>query len=149
MKTILALILLLTVQCHAVDLTFGWDAPPENFQVESYNIYEVVFGEDPVKLGNTKTPEFTIKGVVVGEHFYYVTLVNLWGESVAYAEGKTPPVYPGDIPPGKLKFKVINLRASVDMDKWYTVASIPVEEKAGPFTASPLVIEILLYETKP
>jgi len=133
MKTILALILLLTVQCHAVDLTFGWDAPPENFQVESYNIYEVVFGEDPVKLGNTKTPEFTIKGVVVGEHFYYVTLVNLWGESVAYADGKTPPVYPGDIPAGKLKFKTVNLQASVNMDKWCVVASIPVEEKTRAF----------------
>ena len=133
MKTILLLLLFVTAQCRAVDLTFEWDAPPENFQVESYNIYEVVFGEDPVKLGNTKTPEFTIKGVVVGEHFYYVTLVNLWGESFPYAAGKTPPVFPPDMPPGKLKFKAINLQASTDLKKWDTFVSIPVEEKDRAF----------------
>lgn len=132
MKTILAFILL-TIQCRAVDLSFEWDAAPADFQVESYNVYEVTGVTEVVKLGNTTTPEFTINNVTPGEHSYYVTLVNLWGESVAYAEGKTPPVYPGDTPPGKLKFKVINLQASVDMDKWYVVASIPVEEKARAF----------------
>ena len=128
MKTIL-LIILCAVRCRAVDLTFEWDAPPKNFQVESYNVYETVFGADPVKLGNTKTPEFTIKGVVVGEHFYYVTLVNLWGESVAYADGKTPAVFDPDMQPGKLKFKTINLQASTDLQEWDAFVSIPVEEK--------------------
>ena len=128
MKTILLLILC-AVQCRAVDLTFEWDAAPAEFAVESYNVYEVTGISDVVKIGSATTPEFTIKNIIPGEHSYYVTLVNLWGESFAYAEGKTPPVYPGDIPPGKLKFKVVNLQASLDMDKWYTVASIPVEEK--------------------
>lgn len=133
MKTFLLLLLLFSVQCGAVDLTFEWDAAPGEFAVESYNVYEVTGVTEVVKLGNTTTPEFTIQNVTPGEHSYYVTLVNLWGESVSYAEGKTPPVYPGDTPPGKLKFKVINLQASVNMDKWYVIASIPVEEKTRAF----------------
>lgn len=132
MKTLLAFILL-AVQCRAVDLTFEWDAAPADFQVESYNVYEVTGVTEVVKLGNTADLEFTIQNVTPGEHTYYVTLVNLWGESVAYAEGKTPPVYPGDVPPGKLKFRVVNLQASTDMDKWYVVATIPVEEKNRAF----------------
>ncbi len=128
MKTILLLIIC-AVQCRAVDLTFEWDAAPADFQVESYNVYEVTGVTEVVKLGNTKTPEFTIKGVVAGEHFYYVTLVNLWGESVAYADGKTPAVFDPDMQPGKLKFKTINLQASTDLQEWDTFVSIPVEEK--------------------
>ena len=133
MKTILTLLLFLTVQCRAVDLILEWDAVPENFQVESYNVYEATSASDAVKLGNTVTPEFTVKGVTPGEHFYYVTLVNLWGESVAYATGTTPPVFDPEMQPGKLKFKTINLQASNDMQKWEDVASIPVEEKERVF----------------
>lgn len=129
MKTLLSFILLFAAQCLAVDLAFEWDAAPAEFQIESYNVYEVTGVTEVVKLGNTKTPEFTIQNVTPGEHSYYVTLVNLWGESVAYAEGKTPPVFNPEMEPGKLKFKTINLQASHDLRKWDTFVSIPVEEK--------------------
>jgi len=131
MKTLLALLLLLASPLHAINLTFEWDAPSEDFQNESYNIYEVTSASEVVKLGNSTTPEFTVQNATPGVHWYYVTLVNMWGESTPYADGKTPPVFPETLPKGKLRFKIVNLQGSTDMIKWDDIASVAVPEAPG------------------
>lgn len=123
---ILGLSVLFAGHAKAIDLVFEWDAAPPEWQVESYNIYERTGPAEAVKIGNSKEATFTVQGIAQGMHRYEVTLVNLWGESVAYAVGETPPVIPSPLQPVPLKFKVINLQASVDMQEWKNIAAIPV-----------------------
>lgn len=135
MKTVLFVLVLAGSFTHllASNLTFEWDAAPVEFGVESYNVYERTDATTLVLLGNVTTTDFTVQNVNPGFHRYEVTLVNLWGESLAYAVGETPQVFPSPMVPGKLKFRVVNVQASTDMDKWRDVANVPVEETSRIF----------------
>lgn len=133
MKTIVALFLLWMTPLRAIDLVLEWDATPPEFQTESYNIYEITSPSERVKIGNVKDPVFTVQGIMPGFHRYAVTLVNLWGESVTYASGETPPVFPSPLQTVPLKFRTVNVQASTDMEKWENIAAVVVPDSRRAF----------------
>ena len=130
MKTLLALLLLIT-PLRAIDLVYEWDAAPADFEVIGYNFYEVTSASETVKLGTTAEPTFTVSNVAPGKHWYFVTLVNLWGESVTYADDMTPPVFPSPMDTKKLRRRTVTIQGSMDMQKWEDVQLVAVPEMPG------------------
>lgn len=82
MKSILSSTILFLLAVSAQALTLVWDANDPAEQITGYNVYERLSTGDklltPTPVASTTYP---LEGVVPGAKSFYVTAVNLWGES--------------------------------------------------------------------
>jgi hypothetical protein len=85
--TALLALVLAAVSARAIDLNFTWDANGDI--VEGYYMYQKTGTNSPVKVAAIPPaafPTYTLKGVTSAPGtalLFYVTAMNLWGESGA------------------------------------------------------------------
>lgn len=135
MKTLLFLSLLLVLACltaRGLDLTVETDAAGAEFQVTAYALYEWTDAATAVKLATAETPKFTLRNVTAGVHKYEVRLVNLWGESAAWASGETPPLPPNQPQGNPLRFKLVTIEQSNNLTDWHAFAAVAIPDEPGP-----------------
>lgn len=132
LKCAFLVFLALLVRTQAVEITFTWDRNPEEELVAEYELYELpivafpptlpalLAATPPAAPGERNT--ITVD-VVPGIHVFYVTALNVWGESLPSNLVQTPAAVP--TAPTGLRIALIlqadgSARVSINGAPWTT-----------------------------